>query len=145
MEIKNFSGLSDDDLIGKVKNGKYEYFAEIIKRYCGRLYRIALSYGILDDECKEVLELTYISAYEKINQFQRDANFSTWLSGILVTECLSFKSRGAKILEAVRNNNRLKDYFKYENNFLDKVRKVNFENAIHQLPFKYKAFIFLKS
>jgi RNA polymerase sigma-70 factor (ECF subfamily) len=101
LEIKNFSELSDDDLIGEVKNGKYEYFAEIIKRYCSRLYRIALSYGIWDDDCKEVLELTYISAYEKINQFQRNANFSTWLSGILVTESLLFKRRGVKILEAV--------------------------------------------
>ena len=149
MEVKKvkISGLTDEDIISEVKQGNSEYFSEIVRRYNQRLYRIAVSYGVFDDDCEEVLQLTYISAYEKINQFRGDAKFSTWLIRILINECLMLKrkkqrNRSISVEELVTNP--FSDHLNPERHYMEKERKEILENAIQKLPDKYKSVYVIK-
>jgi len=74
-QIKN---LTHEEIINEVKNGNVEFFSEIVRRYNQRLYRTAISYGVYNDDCEEVIQQAYVSAYEKLNQFRGEARFSTW-------------------------------------------------------------------
>jgi RNA polymerase sigma-70 factor (ECF subfamily) len=140
------SGLTDEEIVGEVKKGNSEYFAEIVKRYNQRLYRIAISYGVFDDDAEEVIQLAYISAYEKINQFRGDAKFSSWLIRILINECLMLKRKKQKFVNIPEElvTNLPGDHLNPERHYMEKERKEIFEKAIRQLPEKYKTVYMLK-
>lgn len=144
---KNLSQLTDEELINEVKAGNKEYFSEIIKRYNQKLFRIAAGYGILDDDRDEVLQLSYIAAYEKLNQFRGEAKFSTWLIRILINECLMIKRRKGKTINlseeeivTIPAGNHLNPQEAY----MTKERKELLESAIEKLPEKYKSVYILK-
>ena len=148
MEVKNkLSELTDEEIISEVKKGNSEYFAEIVKRHNQRLYRIAISYGIYDDDSEEVLQLAYISAYEHLNQFRGEAKFSTWLIRILINECLQLKRKK----QSYRNVSEEElvtipsgEHLNPESHYMEKERKEILESAIQQLPDKYKSVYLLK-
>lgn len=138
---------SDEEIINEVKWGNKEYFAEIIKRYNQRLYRIAISFGIDDDDCDEVLQLTYISAYEKLSQFRGDARFFTWLTRILINECLMLKRKNKKVIHLTEDKAvTISDsvHLNPIESLMEKERKEILENAIRSLPEKYKSVYMLK-
>jgi RNA polymerase sigma-70 factor (ECF subfamily) len=138
--------LTDEEIVNEVKAGNSEYFGEIVKRYNQRLYRIAVSYGVFDDDAEEVLQTAYIAAYEKISQFRGEAKFSTWLIRILINECLMLKRKKKKSVtineEFVTNSPG--DHLNPEKEYMDKERKEMLEKAIQKLPEKYKTVYMLK-
>ncbi len=143
----NLTHLSDEEIISEVISGNKEYFSEILKRYNQRLYRVALSFGIQDDDCEEVMQLAYIAAYEKLQQFRGEAKFSTWLIKILVNECLQLKRKKKKsvyINEESLVTIPAGDHLNPQEVTMDKERKEILENAIEQLPEKYKSVYILK-
>lgn len=148
MELKNIklSKLTDVEIISEIKKGNVDYFAEIVKRYNQRLYRIAVSYGVFDDDAEEVLQTAYIAAYEKINQFRGEAKFSTWLIRILINECLMLKRKKQKTQNITEDlvTNLTGDHLNPEKDYMDKERKEILEKAIQQLPEKYKTVYMLK-
>lgn len=144
---EKYTDLSDEEIVLKVKSGDYEYFNEIVKRYNQRLYRIALSYGVFNDDCEEVLQRAYISAFEKIDQFRGEAKFSTWLSKILINECLMLKRKNKKFIK-INDSEYVTipsgDHLNPESYYMEKEKKEIIENAIKQLPEKYKSVFILK-
>jgi len=144
---KKLTTLTDEEIIAEVKSGNSEYFGEIVKRYNQRMYRIAVSYGIDDDDCEDVIQLAYIAAYEKLNQFRGEARFSTWLIRILINECLMIKRKQKKILEITERENvtiSSGNHLNPESEYMDKERKEILEAAINKLPEKYKRVYILK-
>lgn len=141
-QLKN---LTDEELIAYVKEGKIDYYREIVKRYNQRMYRIAISYGVYDDDSEEVIQTAFITAYEKLSQFRGDAKFSTWLTRILINECLMLKRKKKKTINideivTIPAGDHLNPEIKY----MDKERKKILEDAILKLPEKYKSIYILK-
>ena len=142
--IKN---LTDEEIINEVKNGNVEYFSEIVRRYNQRLYRTAISYGVYDDDCEEVIQQAYVSAYEKLNQFRGEARFSTWLVRILINECLMMKRKEKKVRNLLNEANvtiSSGDHLNPEREYMEKERKEILETTIKKLPEKYRTVYILK-
>jgi RNA polymerase sigma factor (sigma-70 family) len=89
-DLKN---ASDTELISYIKNGETAPYELIMQRYNQRLYRVARSFGITDGDCDDLIQQSYINAYEKLDQFKGDSQFSTWLTRILINQCLMHKRR----------------------------------------------------
>lgn len=138
---------SDEEVIAGVKSGDIESFRLIIKKYNQRLYRIALSYGIDDDDCDDLIQQTYIAAYENLSQFQSKALFSTWLIKILINNCLMFKRKQKvlnKKLERISDqSNDLISHNDPEKELRSKEIYQAFEKAIKDLPEKYRTVFML--
>ena len=79
----------DNECIHKVLNGDLEAFRELITKYKDMAYSIAIS--IVKDEfyAEEILQVSFIKAFEKLSTFKGDSKFSTWFYRIVVNE--SFK------------------------------------------------------
>lgn len=92
----------DDIYIQKVLDGNQDAFRFLIKKYKNLSYSYAMS--VVKDEfiAQEVLQVSFIKAYTKLNTFKRNAKFSTWLYRIVVNEAF-------KVL-----NKRKKDFVVYE-------------------------------
>ena len=102
MRIYNpeFAGIEDEALVRMAQSGNNAAFAELIERHQATVKRLATS--ILRDatNAEDEVQNGFWKAFEHLNQFQQDAKFSTWLSRIVVNQCLMRlrKERRAKFL-----------------------------------------------
>lgn len=78
--------LSDEAIIDRVKTGDLAAFELIMRRYNQRLFRVTRSIVGNDGEAEDIVQETYVRAYEKLTQFEGRASFSTWLTRIAVYE-----------------------------------------------------------
>ena len=84
---------SDTDVVSRVLAGDLPAFELIMRRYNQRLFRIVRSIVGEDDEAEDVVQQTYVSAFEHLAQFAGQAQFSTWLTKIAIYEALSRRTR----------------------------------------------------
>ena len=80
------SGLSDGEVIRRVRAGETELFEILMRRYNQRLYRIARSVRPNDAGAEELAQEAWVRAYKHLDQFVGRAAFSTWLIRILLHE-----------------------------------------------------------
>jgi RNA polymerase sigma-70 factor (ECF subfamily) len=78
--------LSDEAIIDRMRSGDLASFELIMRRYNQRLFRVARSIVGNDSEAEDIVQETYVRAYEKLAQFEGRARFSTWLTRIAVYE-----------------------------------------------------------
>ena len=80
--------LTDEEVVAGVLAGEKELYEVIIRRHNARLFRIARAYVNDGDEAEDVVQQTYISAYEHLGSFEGRSRFSTWLTRIAIREAL---------------------------------------------------------
>ena len=80
--------LQDDQLVTMAQRGEGGAFSELIRRHRSSCTKLALS--ILRDrqDAEDEVQNALWKAYEHIGQFQQDSKFSTWLTRIVVNQCL---------------------------------------------------------
>ena len=60
---------SDSELVQKIKAGEKCCFEILIRRYNGVLYKIGRSYRISHDDVQDLIQETYIAAYQNLVKF----------------------------------------------------------------------------
>ncbi len=85
---KLHNSLSDTELIDLCQTGDRTAFDQLMQRHQAAAVKIA--YSILRDrqDAEDEVQNAFWKAYEHIAQFQREAKFSTWLTRIVVNQCL---------------------------------------------------------
>ena len=76
----------DLPLVNAGRNGDVSAFEELIRRYDGRLYRLAQGITHNDADAEEVVQTAFLKAYQNLHRFQHNAKFSTWLIRIAMNE-----------------------------------------------------------
>lgn len=86
---------ADGDLVGLARQGDKQAFGELIKRH--HHWCVGIAAGILRDrgEAEDQAQNAYWNAFQHLDQFQGESEFSTWLARIVVNQCLMF-IRGAR-------------------------------------------------
>lgn len=79
---------SDTAIIERVLAGSSQDFALLVGRYNQRLYRVGRAYLRNHDSVEDAMQNAYIKAYRNLSRFQRGSTFSTWLTRIMINECL---------------------------------------------------------
>lgn len=87
------SGLSDEEVVARVRAGDTPLFELLMRRHNQRLYRAARSILRDEAEVEDVLQEAYVSAFTHLDQFLGRARFSTWLTRIAVHEALHRSKR----------------------------------------------------
>ena len=80
--------IPDQDLVKRILLGEKELFEILLRRCNQTLYRTIRSYIQYEDDIEDVMQDTYLNAYQKLNQFNGNSSFSTWLIRIGVNEAL---------------------------------------------------------
>jgi len=94
--------LTDSEVIKRILSGEKELYEVLMRRHNQKLYRVVRSYVKSDEEVQDIMQDSYIKAYEKLYQFKHDALFYTWLVRIGINESLSMlrnKGRQAHLFE----------------------------------------------
>ncbi|MBI3318976.1 MAG: RNA polymerase sigma factor [Candidatus Omnitrophica bacterium] len=85
---------SDTEIIQAVLQGDVDRFAELVDKYQGLVFRVALSFLGHHEDAKDASQEAFVSAYRSLRRFRGGATFSTWLYRIVVNECKdTFKRR----------------------------------------------------
>lgn len=75
-------------LVDRARNGDAAAFGELITRYERRVYRMARQITQIDEDAEDVLQETFLKAFEHLDSFQGQSKFYTWLTRIAVNESL---------------------------------------------------------
>lgn len=75
-------------LIAEAKAGNSGAFEELVNRYERKIYRLGLRLMGNPQDAEDVLQESFLKAYEHLPEFREDSRFYTWLVRIAVNEGL---------------------------------------------------------
>ncbi len=82
------SGFDEAGLVAKAKAGDAQAFTELVHHYERKIYRLAKHITQNDEDAEDVLQETFLKAYEHLGNFQGNSKFYTWIVRIAVNESL---------------------------------------------------------
>jgi RNA polymerase sigma-70 factor (ECF subfamily) len=86
----------DASLVRRIVAGDSAAFELLMRRHNRQLYRLARAALRDDTEAQDALQNAYLLAYRSIAKFRGDAALSTWLSRLVLNECLGRMRRTAR-------------------------------------------------
>jgi RNA polymerase sigma factor (sigma-70 family) len=141
--------IQDSHIIDDILKGSKERYALLMRKYNQRLYRICKGYLSDETEIEDVMQEAYIKAYQSLPSFERRSEFATWLTRILINECLQRlkKMNRIDLMDVNEENNEIMnatDKNNPEKQSLQTELKSLLEAAISALPEKYRAVFIMR-
>jgi RNA polymerase sigma-70 factor (ECF subfamily) len=78
----------DVALVERVREGDVAAYDELVRKYERQVFRIAQHITQNREDAEDVMQDAFLKAYEKLDQFQGNSKFYTWLVRIAVNESL---------------------------------------------------------
>lgn len=88
LEQASLEGWTDEHVVSRVLAGETELYEVLMRRYNRLLYRVARSILRDDAEAEDVMQDSYVRAYQHLASFEGRSKFATWLTRIAVHEAL---------------------------------------------------------
>jgi len=82
------TGIDEAILVAQSREGDTAAFAELVRRYEGKIFRLAQHVTQNREDAEDVLQETFMKAYEHLDQFQGNSKFYTWIVRIAVNQAL---------------------------------------------------------
>jgi RNA polymerase sigma-70 factor (ECF subfamily) len=80
---------TDEEIVAQTLAGDTNAFEVVVRRHGKRLFAVAVSVLRDEAEAEDVVQDTYVSAFEHLHQFAGRARFSTWLARIALYKALA--------------------------------------------------------
>jgi RNA polymerase sigma-70 factor (ECF subfamily) len=75
-------------LVTEAKAGSYAAFEELVSRYEKKIYRLGMNITGSPEDAEDVLQETFLKAFQHLPDFREDSRFYTWIVRIAVNEGL---------------------------------------------------------
>lgn len=83
------AGVFDESsFVAKARQGDLTAFNELVNRYSRKIFRLAKHITQNDEDAEDVLQETFLKAFEHLENFQGQSKFYTWIVRIAVNESL---------------------------------------------------------
>ncbi|NER15211.1 RNA polymerase sigma factor [Leptobacterium flavescens] len=147
--------ISDSNVVKRVISGEKELYEILLRRNNQKLFRVIRGYINDHNEIEDIMQNTYLKAYEKLHQFKHNSSFSTWLIRIGINEALAkLKSKG-KYIDIYTSENELptknnilempdSEQSNPEKALMQQEAKQVLQKAIDNLSVKYRTVYILK-
>jgi len=160
LELNYYKCLSDEELVQMYVNDSLEgAFNELVDRHGDKIFRTA--YRITGDmtAAEEVLQNVFIILVQSLKSFRNDSKFTTWLYKVAMNTSFMYLRSKKKVndnemkiedLTRFDESGNLQDVFLKdwsnvpEDKILSKEGNTKLEEAIDELPEKYKSVFQLK-
>lgn len=94
----------DTQLVEEALGGNQLSFQLLIERYQERIFALVRHYTKSAVEVEDIVQDTFLKVYRRLETFQRQSSFSTWLYRIAVNTALDFLKRvGRSPVQAVED------------------------------------------
>jgi RNA polymerase sigma-70 factor (ECF subfamily) len=88
MTVSSQAGIDETTLVTQSREGDTAAFGELVRRYEGKIFRLAQHVTQNREDAEDVLQETFMKAYEHLDQFQGNSKFYTWIVRIAVNQAL---------------------------------------------------------
>ena len=88
MTVSSQAGVDETTLVAQSREGDTVAFGELVRRYEGKIFRLAQHVTQNREDAEDVLQETFMKAYEHLDQFQGNSKFYTWVVRIAVNQAL---------------------------------------------------------
>src|ERR1700678_514727 len=80
--------IDEAEQIEKARSGDARAFSDLIGKYERKIFRLAQHITQNREDAEDVLQETFLKAYEHLDQFQGNSKFYTWIVRIAVNQAL---------------------------------------------------------
>ena len=136
--------LSDPEIIESIRNGNHSDYSILVDRYKKRAFSLLNRMLKNEMDAEEVLQDSFLRAFNGLRNFKNDAKFSTWFYSIVYNTALTRLSGKRRKIEndmfSIDDKLELQSNYDFED--LEKTDLNQFINKmIEQLPLKYSTVI----
>ena len=86
--ITNYVELTDPQLVERTREGDRQAFGELTRRHWRRCVDLASFFLRNRSDAEDQAQNAFLKAYQHLDQYEGDAEFTTWLSRIVANQCL---------------------------------------------------------
>ena len=83
-----YSTADDPTLVKLAQKGNTEAFEELVARHRDKIYARAFSMLRNEDDATDLSQEAWVKGWQRLNQFQGEASFATWMTRIVINLCL---------------------------------------------------------
>jgi RNA polymerase sigma-70 factor (ECF subfamily) len=151
---KKDSKAEDISLINDAIAGKQEAYQRLMTKYRQLIYNLIFRMIRNKEDVEDLTQEAFIKAFNSLDKFDKQFSFSTWLFKIATNNCIDYLRK--KKLNTFSIDKELggeEDDYQFEipdtertpdKNLMENERKKILEEAIENLPSKYKSVILLR-
>ena len=88
MVDKDYSSTDDQALVGAARQGDPRAFEELVARHRDKIYARAFSMLRNEQEAIDLSQEAWVKGWQRLNQFQGESSFGTWMTRIVINLCL---------------------------------------------------------
>lgn len=88
MIVSSQAGADETVLLAQAREGDTRAFSELVRRYESKIFRLAQHITQNREDAEDVLQETFLKAYQHLDQFQGNSKFYTWVVRIAVNQAL---------------------------------------------------------
>jgi len=131
MKMSNDNSYNDGQILARCRNGEVKAQIILYRQFSKAMYNIAMRFLNNKMDAEDILQESFVSAFNKLGDLSCDNAFGSWLKRIVINNCITHM-KGKRIEYAD-----IDDYHHYadesENDPLD-IDPELIHNAIKQLP-----------
>jgi RNA polymerase sigma factor (sigma-70 family) len=157
MEVNtNFTENAKNDfhLVVKARQGDQKAYADLMVRYKDSIYFMILKMVNNKEDAMDIMVETFAKAFEKLDKYQPDYAFSTWLFRVATNNCIDFirkKKLNTMSIHGMMDEDgdemplQIKaDTLNPEETSIKKQQTKELRNLIEGLPLRYRNLITLR-
>ena len=88
----------EERLLDRARGGDREAFEQLVEAHLPRVWRVVWRIVRHHEDCEDVVQEVFLSAWQALPEYRGEARFSTWLHTIAVTRSLNYRDRAAEKL-----------------------------------------------
>ncbi len=134
--------LDDLTIIDQIRNGDIKAFEHLVTRYQRPIFNVVLGMVKDADDAKDITQVAYLKAYEKLDGFNSNYKFFSWICRIAVNEAINVMKKRSTRKRSVPDN--MVDERTPEVQYSDKEISETVEDAIAELPLNLRAVVILR-
>lgn len=125
------------DLVEQCKTNNRKAQLQLYKQYCNGMFCVAMRFLNNENDAEDVLQESFIKAFQKIDQFKGEVTFGAWLKKIVINKCIDFsKAKRENMVALDESYMHIEDDSNWE--VADGISIETIKKCIYQLTDKYK-------
>lgn len=137
--MEQVNDIQEYILIDACKKGNSLAFTQLYNLYSKDVFNSIIRLLNNVTEAEDLLQESFLAAYQNLNQFETHSNFRAWLKRIAINKTISFLRKKKIVFNEWNDNIDTIDEKFDESKFTFQIHSI--QQAIEQLPYSYKAIV----
>lgn len=126
--------VSLEILIENCLKDKREYQEQLYRSYADKMFNVALTYAIDDDEACDILQESFIKVFRNLKKYNFEGSFEGWIRRIVVNTALEACRKRKRYSEIIADAKY--DGTEYQKNVFNDFNVADIIKMVNQLPTK---------